>query len=96
MQLRSVDLLTSHSAACVLILDWITDVVYVVGSFSNKCFIFHSCVDLVAKENVEKWLKYLRNEFPTIPFKASTQLQSDRLVIPHYFHFHFVTSDWCW
>ena len=44
-------------------------------------------VDLVAKENVEKWLKYLRNEFPTIPFKSSTQLQSDRLVIPAGFIF---------
>jgi len=40
------------------------------------------CEDLVTKENVEKWLKYLRNELPTIPFKASTQQQSDRLVIP--------------
>jgi len=45
------------------------------------------CEDLVAKENVEKWLKYLRNELPTVPFKASTQQQSDRLVIPDYFTF---------
>ena len=27
------------------------------------------------KENVERWLRYLRNEFPTIAFKASTQTQ---------------------
>jgi nuclear GTP-binding protein len=29
--------------------------------------------DLVPKENVEKWLKYLRNDFPTLAFKCSTQ-----------------------
>jgi nuclear GTP-binding protein len=27
----------------------------------------------VPKENVEKWLKYLRNDFPTLAFKCSTQ-----------------------
>ncbi|XP_033876939.2 guanine nucleotide-binding protein-like 3 [Acipenser ruthenus] len=32
-------------------------------------------IDLVPKDNVEKWLKYLQNEFPTVAFKASTQLQ---------------------
>ena len=37
-------------------------------------------VDLVPKENVEKWLKYLRNEFPTVAFKASTQTQQEHLV----------------
>lgn len=31
------------------------------------------------KENVEQWLKYLRNEYPTIAFKASTQHQRDNL-----------------
>ncbi len=36
--------------------------------------------DLVPKENVEGWLKYLRNEFPTIAFKASTQTQKENLV----------------
>ena len=52
-------------------------------------------VDLVAKENVEKWLKYLRNEFPTIPFKSSTQLQSDRLVIPAGFTFAISAGNAC-
>lgn len=37
-------------------------------------------LDLVPKENVESWLRYLRNEFPTVAFKASTQTQADRLV----------------
>lgn len=36
-------------------------------------------IDLVPKENVEKWLKYLRKELPTIAFKASTQEQNQKL-----------------
>ena len=36
--------------------------------------------DLVSKEIVEKWIKYLRNEFPTVAFKASTQQQTKNLV----------------
>eukprot|EP00062_Callorhinchus_milii_P022563 gi/632980465/ref/XP_007907050.1/ PREDICTED: guanine nucleotide-binding protein-like 3 isoform X1 [Callorhinchus milii] len=31
-------------------------------------------IDLVPKVNVEKWLQYLMNEFPTVAFKSSTQL----------------------
>ena len=42
--------------------------------------ILISHLDLVPRENVEKWLKYLRNEFPTIAFKASTQTQKHNLV----------------
>ena len=36
-------------------------------------------LDLVPKENVERWLKHLRNEFPTIAFKASTQTQRSHI-----------------
>ncbi|KAF9975465.1 Guanine nucleotide-binding protein-like 3 [Actinomortierella ambigua] len=36
-------------------------------------------IDLVPRENVEHWLKYLRNEYPTIAFKASTQSQRTNL-----------------
>ncbi|KAJ3075753.1 Guanine nucleotide-binding protein-like 3 [Podochytrium sp. JEL0797] len=36
-------------------------------------------IDLVPRDVVEKWLKYLRNEFPTIAFKASTQSQRTNL-----------------
>ncbi|XP_078683797.1 guanine nucleotide-binding protein-like 3 homolog [Branchiostoma floridae x Branchiostoma belcheri] len=36
-------------------------------------------IDLVPREMVEKWLKYLRNEFPTVAFKASTQSQTHNL-----------------
>lgn len=42
---------------------------------------FNCCIsDLVPKENVEAWLKYLRNDFPTVAFKASTQSQKNNLV----------------
>lgn len=36
--------------------------------------------DLVPKEVVERWMKYLRNELPTVAFKSSTQSQSQHLV----------------
>jgi len=36
-------------------------------------------VDLVPREVVEKWIRYLRNEFPTLAFKASTQNQKENL-----------------
>lgn len=36
-------------------------------------------IDLVPRENVEAWLKYLRNFYPTIAFKASTQTQRKNL-----------------
>lgn len=36
-------------------------------------------IDLVPKENVEAWLKYLRHDFPVLPFKSSTQLQRSNL-----------------
>jgi len=36
-------------------------------------------IDLVPRENLEAWLKYLRRSFPAVPFKASTQLQGRHL-----------------
>ena len=42
-------------------------------SILNICFLV--LIDLVPRENVERWLKYLRTEFPTVAFKASTQSQ---------------------
>uniref|UniRef100_A0A5S6R0Q1 Guanine nucleotide-binding protein-like 3 homolog n=1 Tax=Trichuris muris TaxID=70415 RepID=A0A5S6R0Q1_TRIMR len=36
-------------------------------------------IDLIPKENIKKWLNYLRREFPTVAFKASTQEQRNRL-----------------
>ena len=42
--------------------------------------MFVYILDLVPKPNVEGWLKYLRQEFPTVAFKASTQSQKQNLV----------------
>lgn len=36
-------------------------------------------IDLVPREAVEKWLKYLREEFPAVAFKCSTQEQRSNL-----------------
>ncbi|EJT98068.1 P-loop containing nucleoside triphosphate hydrolase protein [Dacryopinax primogenitus] len=36
-------------------------------------------IDLVPRENVEAWLKYLRHDFPTVAFKCSTQEQRANL-----------------
>ncbi len=36
-------------------------------------------IDLVPKSNVEAWLRYLRHDFPTLAFKASTQSQRTNL-----------------
>ncbi|XP_053694055.1 guanine nucleotide-binding protein-like 3 homolog [Sabethes cyaneus] len=35
--------------------------------------------DLVPRQNLEKWLKYLRKSGPVIPFKATTQTQKFRI-----------------
>ncbi len=35
--------------------------------------------DLVPRENLAQWIKYLRRQLPTIAFKASTQSQSKKL-----------------
>ncbi|VFQ68308.1 unnamed protein product [Cuscuta campestris] len=36
-------------------------------------------IDLVPREAVEKWLKYLREEFPAVAFKCNTQEQKSNL-----------------
>ncbi|KAM9325451.1 guanine nucleotide-binding protein-like 3-like protein [Gastrophryne carolinensis] len=52
----------------------------VVQSGTNKKLVLVlNKIDLVSKPIVEKWLKYLRNEFPTVAFKASTQQQNKNL-----------------
>ena len=37
------------------------------------------CTDLVPREVAEAWLKYLREELPTVAFKCSTQKQATNL-----------------
>lgn len=52
----------------------------VIQSGTNKKIVLVlNKIDLVSKEIVEKWIKYLRNEFPTVAFKSSTQLQNKNL-----------------
>ncbi len=46
----------------------------------NLASKYYLCIDLVPKENVQAWLKYLRSQYPTVAFKSSTQNQNERLV----------------
>lgn len=46
---------------------------------NKKIILVLNKIDLVPKKNVEAWLAYLRNDYPCIAFKASTQQQKDRL-----------------
>ncbi|KNC81987.1 hypothetical protein SARC_05716 [Sphaeroforma arctica JP610] len=45
----------------------------------KKVVLVLNKIDLVPKDVVAQWLKYLRNYFPTIAFKASTQDQANNL-----------------
>ena len=46
---------------------------------SKRIILVLNKIDLVPREVVEQWLKYLRKEFPAIAFKASTQTQRTHL-----------------
>ena len=55
--------------------------IILLSGFNFFVFVFVSFfTDLIPREIVEKWLKHLRNEFPTVAFKASTQTQKQNLV----------------
>ncbi|XP_039269910.2 guanine nucleotide-binding protein-like 3 homolog [Styela clava] len=49
------------------------------SGLNKRIILVLNKIDLVPKENVEAWLKYLRAEFPTVAFKASTQSQRQNL-----------------
>ncbi|ORX97084.1 P-loop containing nucleoside triphosphate hydrolase protein [Basidiobolus meristosporus CBS 931.73] len=52
----------------------------IMESGTNKRIILIlNKIDLVPREVVEQWLKFLRNEYPTVAFKASTQNQRKNL-----------------
>uniref|UniRef100_A0A3B3ZYU1 Guanine nucleotide-binding protein-like 3 n=1 Tax=Periophthalmus magnuspinnatus TaxID=409849 RepID=A0A3B3ZYU1_9GOBI len=47
----------------------------------NKKLIFLlNKIDLIPKDNADKWLKCLQKEFPVVAFKASTQIQDKTMV----------------
>jgi nuclear GTP-binding protein len=46
---------------------------------SKKIVLVLNKIDLVPRENAETWLQYLRNDFPAIAFKSSTQKQRTNL-----------------
>lgn len=46
---------------------------------TKRLVIVLNKVDLVPRENLDQWLKYLRMSLPAVPFKASTQNQAKRL-----------------
>ena len=47
------------------------------ASFIDQCGSWFT--DLVPREAVEKWLKFLREELPAVAFKCSTQEQRSNL-----------------
>ncbi|NWT92020.1 GNL3 protein, partial [Urocynchramus pylzowi] len=42
---------------------------------SKKLLLVLNKIDLVPKDNIEKWLNYLNKEFPTVAFKSATMMK---------------------
>lgn len=66
-----------------------TSYLHCILKANQKClfffYIWSSLIDLVPRDIAVKWLHYLRNELPTVAFKASTQNQRHNLVRNCYF-----------
>ncbi|NXV05139.1 GNL3 protein, partial [Cettia cetti] len=42
---------------------------------NKKLLLVLNKIDLVPKDNIEKWLSYLKKEFPTVAFKSATMMK---------------------
>lgn len=51
----------------------------VLQSAKKKLLLVLNKIDLVPKDNIEKWLNFLNKEIPTIAFKCSTQVREKNL-----------------
>uniref|UniRef100_A0A8C5T5G0 Guanine nucleotide-binding protein-like 3 n=1 Tax=Malurus cyaneus samueli TaxID=2593467 RepID=A0A8C5T5G0_9PASS len=47
---------------------------------NKKLLLVLNKIDLVPKDNVEKWLNYLKKEFPTVAFKSATLMKDKTMV----------------
>ncbi|NWZ79397.1 GNL3 protein, partial [Poecile atricapillus] len=47
---------------------------------NKKLLLVLNKIDLVPKDNVEKWLNYLKKEFPTVAFKSATMMKDKTMV----------------
>ncbi|PKI83399.1 nuclear GTP-binding protein nug1 [Malassezia vespertilionis] len=49
------------------------------AALGKRIVLILNKIDLVPQSNTRAWLEYLRDDFPTLPFKASTQQQRNNL-----------------
>ncbi|NXR76956.1 GNL3 protein, partial [Pycnonotus jocosus] len=47
---------------------------------NKKLLLVLNKIDLVPKDNIEKWLNYLKKEFPTVAFKSATMMKDKTMV----------------
>ncbi|XP_058700603.1 guanine nucleotide-binding protein-like 3 [Poecile atricapillus] len=48
---------------------------------NKKLLLVLNKIDLVPKDNVEKWLNYLKKEFPTVAFKSATMMKDKTMQV---------------
>lgn len=56
----------------------VTTIIRESGGQKKHVLILNKC-DLIPRENLDKWIKYLRKFGPVVPFKASTQAQKKNI-----------------